>query len=148
MAGRIRDQLKHIICWAFASSDLTSAIRIIRHWEDRYIPLCAWYLSSHVEPEMLGKDKEAEEGHLCYGNTIAKALEHMEREGIPEELPQYRQFNCCRHPPSANKRKHKIKSVLSFDTLDKALAHLHIQPVGAALVSFPELWLPGDVRLL
>ncbi|CAA0231467.1 unnamed protein product [Arabidopsis thaliana] len=137
------------LCWrvarpAYASSDLTSAIRIIRHWEDTYIPLCAWYLSNHVEPEMLGKDKHAEKGHVCYGNSIAEALEHIEREGIPKEIPQFRQYKCRRYPPSAHKRKHKIKSVLSFDTLDKALAHLHIQPVGAALITFPELWRIGE----
>ncbi|AEE30194.1 Cysteine proteinases superfamily protein [Arabidopsis thaliana] len=93
---------------------------------------------------MLGKDKHAEKGHVCYGNSIAEALEHIEREGIPKEIPQFRQYKCRRYPPSAHKRKHKIKSVLSFDTLDKALAHLHIQPVGAALITFPELWRIGE----
>ncbi|KAL9857307.1 putative papain-like cysteine peptidase superfamily [Arabidopsis thaliana] len=82
--------------------------------------------------------------YVCYGNSIAEALEHIEREGIPKEIPQFRQYKCRRYPPSAHKRKHKIKSVLSFDTLDKALAHLHIQPVGAALITFPELWRIGE----
>lgn len=148
MAGYIRDQMKHILCWAYASGDLTSVIRIIRRWEDKYIPLCAWYLCRHVDPDMLGKDEDAGKGHVCYGGTLAGAFEHIEREGIPRELPQHCVFDCSVNPPSANNKKHKIKSLLSFDTLDKALAHLHIQPVGACLANFPELWRPGNVSLL
>lgn len=71
-------------------------------------------LSSHVDLDMFEKDEDAVKGHVCYSTTLHEALKHIERECISEELSQYRQFNYCRHPQSANERKHKIKSVLKF----------------------------------
>ncbi|XP_056856963.1 uncharacterized protein LOC130506343 isoform X2 [Raphanus sativus] len=141
--GYIRDQFYHVICWAYASSDLVSAVRVIRKWEDRYIPLSPWYLSSTVAPEKLGTCKSANPGHRCYESTMARALAHIAKEGIPDECPEDCIFNCCESPPTSAKKTY-IKHFLTFKTLEKALAHLHIQPIGASLVVFSDLAKPTE----
>ncbi|KAF8081659.1 hypothetical protein N665_0872s0006 [Sinapis alba] len=141
--GYIRNQLYHVICWAYASSDLVSAVKIIRKWEDRYIPLSPWYLSSNVDPSCLGKCKSAIPGHRCYEYTMARALAHIAKEGIPDECPEDCVFNCCENPPTSAKKTY-IKHFLTFKKLEKALAHLHIQPIGASLIVFSDLVKPTE----
>ncbi|XP_018485623.1 uncharacterized protein LOC108856342 [Raphanus sativus] len=141
--GYIRNQFYHVICWAYASSDLVSAVRVIRKWEDRYIPLSPWYLSSTVAPEKLGTCKSAHPGHRCYETTMARTFAHIAKEGIPDECPEDCVFDCCESPPTSAKKTY-INHFLTFKTLEKALAHLHIQPIGASLIVFSDLAKPTE----
>lgn len=143
--GHIRNQFYHVICWAYASSDLVSAVKVIRKWEDRYIPLSPWYLSSNVDPQWLGNCQSAFPGHRCYEDTINRALAHIAKEGIPNECPEDCVFNCCESPPTSETKTY-IKHFLTFKTLEKALAHLHIQPIGASLIVFTDLTDATEVK--
>lgn len=137
--------MKHIICWAYSSTDLVSALRCIRRLDDRYSSLCTWYLSSNVHPDMLGQDESAKPRHICYGCTTIDALDHIKRDGVPRELSGYRQFSCRKVPPSAQNPKIHIDSYRIFHTLQEALAHLPKQPIGATLIEFSHLWELGEV---
>ncbi|XP_023641268.1 uncharacterized protein LOC17891538 isoform X3 [Capsella rubella] len=145
--GYIRNQFLHLICWAYASSDLVSATMIMRNWEERYIPLCAWYLCAFCRPEYLDRDEQAAEGHDCYGNSMKDCLLYIKEKGIPLEI--CKEFDCQDYePPNADEpqmHKRRIKSIRTIDSLEEALLLLPKYPIGADLVTFEdELWKPGD----
>ncbi|CAN6802825.1 unnamed protein product, partial [Brassica oleracea] len=139
LCGPVRDQLKHIICWAYSSTDLMHPSPGCS-----LLSSCTWYLSSNVHPYMLGKDESAQPRHTCYGCTTIDALEHIKRDGVPRELSGYRQFSCRKVPPSVRNPNIHIDSYRIFDTLQEALAHLPKQPIGATLIEFSDLWKLGE----
>jgi hypothetical protein len=152
--GFIRDQLFHLICWAYAASDLVSATRIMRNWEVEYIPLCPWYLCSFCRPEYLGEDENPEKeddenpekGHYCYGNDIEDCLLYIKQHGIPREI--CKKFDCKDwQPPNADDphmHTTKLKSVRKIESMEEALLLLPHFPIGADLVVFKELWTVGE----
>lgn len=107
LAGPIRDQMNHIICWAYVAGDLVSVQRIIRGWEDEFVPLCPRYLVDNVEPHLRVEDEE-NEGHVCYGGNIGRALRYIKAEGIPKENLAHKDFDCHVHrPPCTSEEKNK-----------------------------------------
>ncbi|CAH8356022.1 unnamed protein product [Eruca vesicaria subsp. sativa] len=138
--GRVRNQLRHLLCWAYTSTDLVSAIRVIRKLDKKYIPLCPWFLCDSVNPELLDTDPDAKKGHVCYGSMTEEALRYIEKDGVPREIRDHRVFDCRKYAPSAKNKKYSIDSVRTFANLAEALDHLHIQPVGASLLTCRHLW--------
>lgn len=57
LCGPVRDQLKHIICWAYSSTDLVSALRCIRHLDAHYSPLARGISAQMCIHICLGKMK-------------------------------------------------------------------------------------------
>ncbi|KAH0863595.1 hypothetical protein HID58_080806 [Brassica napus] len=139
LSGPIRDQIKHILCWAYSSTDLVSALRCIRLLDDDFVPLSTWYLHSHVHPEKIGNDPTALTGHSCYATNTREAFKFMlNHGGVPKERDV--EFDCNEDHPADPEPNITINSYLTFDTLEEALAQLRKQPIGASLLEFSELW--------
>ncbi|CAL9216931.1 unnamed protein product [Arabidopsis halleri] len=145
IVGPVRDQKQHLLCWAYAASDLVSAQRILRQWENDYYPLCPHYLCRFVHPGWLGKDEKAKQGHRCYRCSIEDALKHIIKDGIPREISV--NFLCSESPTHDRiPRGHgEVKSIRTLeDTLEAALKELPLQPIGADLIVFSGLWKSGE----
>ncbi|CAH8386633.1 unnamed protein product [Eruca vesicaria subsp. sativa] len=135
--GRIRNQREHRLCWAYASSDLHSAARVINEDDKKYKAFCPWYLCECAEPDLLLEDLD-NVGHHCYEYLMEDALEHMVDTGIPREVR--RVYDCRKRPTTLGDVKYKIDSVQKFSDLRSALAHLPNQPIGADIILCNELW--------
>lgn len=153
--GSVRDQMFHLLCWTYTSSDLARG-KLEPHKLTKYSPFCTWYMCAFCHPEALGsvpnKPEEVlgiitkkKEVHHCYGGTIEKGLRHIQKYGIPREVCTV--FNCTDHqPPSADEphmSKRKITGIRKINTLKEALSELKNQPIGADLLHYTGLHLPG-----
>ncbi|ANM58063.1 apoptosis inhibitory protein [Arabidopsis thaliana] len=154
-SGEVRDQLFHLLCWAYAGSDLVSYQRLLQKWERKTLPLCPWYLCAFCEPEKLGEeeilDRNGEKKilvdrhgrvHHCYGGTIEKALCHVQSHGIPRDVVT--NFLCTDyHPPSADEpdmERRKIKGFRKINTWKDVVEALQKQQiVGADLLNYSQL---------
>lgn len=142
--GFIRDQMGHYLCWDYVATDLVSAESVKCGWEHAYKPLCTWHMCMYCRPDLLGTRSLGLDGHLCYGYSVANALEYIRAYGVPEE--HYSMFSCLYRPPYAvgfSDIKERIRSVHTFQSLEMALGLLRYHPVGADLVVFPELYKEG-----
>ncbi|CAF2107825.1 hypothetical protein YC2023_100398 [Brassica napus] len=54
LSGPIRNQKRHILCWAYSSTDLVSALRVLK-FGGEFVPLSTWYLNSYVSPDLRGQ---------------------------------------------------------------------------------------------
>lgn len=146
--GEVRNQLTHLLCWAYASSDQFNGVRILHNLEKRSSPpLCTWYLCCYCNPEELQRRANIEEPHHCYGFTIEMALLHIKTYGIPRELVKV--FDCKDHQPSSvcdiRMKKRTLKNVRRINTLEEALQELQWQPIGADVAHFKGLGEQGRV---
>ncbi|KAG2256632.1 hypothetical protein Bca52824_075926 [Brassica carinata] len=117
LSGPIRNQKRHILCWAYSSTDLVSALRIC-----------------------VDKDPTALAGHSCYGTTTRKAFQFMlDNGGVPKERTL--EFDCNQDPPADPEPHITINSFATFNTLEEALVQLRTQPIGA---EFSQLWELGE----
>ncbi|WZZ11460.1 hypothetical protein YC2023_097381 [Brassica napus] len=143
LSGPIRDQMKHIQCWAYSSTDSISALRVIRLLDDEFVPLSTWYLHSHVHPEKIGNDPTGKVGHSCYATTTRQAFQFMlDHGGVPKERVLV--YDCNQDHPADSEPHITIDSYDTVDTLEEALAQLCKQPIGASLLDFSELWGLGE----
>lgn len=143
LAGLIHNQHGHRICYGYVVSDIVSIKRVIRGWEDEYVPLCPWFLSYFVPSD----DPTIKGGHRCGTNSIEDCLKFIQREGVPKEIPEHHVFDCKKRPLSAD-LKFKSKSVITIETLEEALQELKPQAIGASLIVFPDLFSRGKVKFI
>ncbi|KAH0863613.1 hypothetical protein HID58_080824 [Brassica napus] len=110
LSGPIRNQKRHILCWAYSSTDL----------------IC------------VDKDPTALAGHSCYGTTTRKAFQFMlDNGGVPKERTL--EFDCNQDPPADPEPHITINSFATFNTLEEALVQLRTQPIGAEFSQLWEL---------
>ncbi|XP_048616960.1 uncharacterized protein LOC125588976 [Brassica napus] len=134
-AGEVRNQLDHLLCWAYSSSDLVSASLVLHGLEKEYFPLCPMYLCENVDPSQLESHVIEEEEHRCYGSNMHSALLYIKKYGIPKEASK--EFNCMlARGVGADEKRYYISEVLRFPTLEAALMRLKTHPVGATLAMF------------
>lgn len=134
-AGEVRNQLDHLLCWAYSSSDLVSASLVLHGLEKEYCPLCPMYLCENVDPSQLESHVIEEEEHRCYGSNMHSALLYIKKYGIPKEASK--EFNCMlARGVGADEKRYYISEVLRFPTLEAALMRLKTHPVGATLAMF------------
>ncbi|CAN7128342.1 unnamed protein product [Brassica rapa subsp. narinosa] len=134
-AGEVRNQLDHLLCWAYSSSDLVSASLVLHGLEKEYFPLCPMYLCENVDPSQLQSNVIEEEEHRCYGSNMPSALLYIKKYGIPKEASK--EFNCMlARGVGADEKRYYISEVLRFPTLEAALMRLKTHPVGATLAMF------------
>ncbi|KAF3524627.1 hypothetical protein F2Q69_00048756 [Brassica cretica] len=134
-AGEVRNQLDHLLCWAYSSSDLVSASLVLHGLEKEYFPLCPMYLCENVDPSQLESHVIEEEEHRCYGSNMHSALLYIKKYGIPKEAST--EFNCMlARGVGADEKRYYISEVVRFSTLEAALMRLKTHPVGATLAMF------------
>ncbi|KAJ0237353.1 hypothetical protein HA466_0247680 [Hirschfeldia incana] len=144
----IRDQKYHLLCGAYVATDLVSSLRCIRKLDDKYIPLCTWYLCAHTDSKALGKDPRGLKiDHHCYGSSIENFLLHIQTHGVPREI--FDEFDCKNHhPPTADdpwRSLRKIKAVRRIPTLEEAVRELRKGwPIGADLLHYSGLFELSD----
>ncbi|KAH0873675.1 hypothetical protein HID58_071037, partial [Brassica napus] len=126
-AGEVRNQLDHLLCWAYSSSDLVSASLVLHGLEKEYFPLCPMYLCENVDPSQLESHVIEEEEHRCYGSNMHSALLYIKKYGIPKEASK--EFNCMlARGVGADEKRYYISEVLRFPTLEAALMRLKTHP--------------------
>ncbi|CAL9216399.1 unnamed protein product [Arabidopsis halleri] len=151
VSGYIRDQLYHLLCWAYTAGDMVSASLVLHGWEEEYIPLCPHYLCDFVHQESYGinlpENADITDGvlsHSCYALNMGHALSFIKQFGIPREREMY--FNCnFKRPCDPEEKKHYIDEIFSYDTLEQALVRLRSHPVGASLILFEGWDQPGII---
>ncbi|CDY35024.1 BnaC06g13620D [Brassica napus] len=146
-AGEVRNQLDHLLCWAYSSSDLVSASLVLHGLEKEYFPLCPMYLCENVDPSQLESHVIEEEEHRCYGSNMHSALLYIKKYGIPKEASK--EFNCMlARGVGADEKRYYISEVLRFPTLEAALMRLKTHPVGATLAIYRSRDQTLDLRLI
>ncbi|CAH8391351.1 unnamed protein product [Eruca vesicaria subsp. sativa] len=141
VAGSIRDQLFHGLCWAYSLCDMVSASLVLHGWEKEFTPLCPRYLYENVRPDLYGK--ELKEGadlrnitvHSCYGLSLEDGLAYVQDSGIPKEMDPV--FNCnVKRASDPGEKMYHITDVFKYETMEQALVRLKSHPVAAKLTLF------------
>lgn len=150
MLGPIRDQLGHIICWAYVSTDMVSARRRIGGLTTNQSLLSVWCLCRRCKPQHVEMDPagpKIDKRHKCYGWGVKEAIKHVETFGASTDTEtvkeRERPFFCAEEFPTPPVDV-GIKSVISVDTLEEALQYLHKYPIAADLVAYSDLFRKGD----
>ncbi|KAG2269348.1 hypothetical protein Bca52824_063903 [Brassica carinata] len=115
VAGYIRDQLFHALCWAYSLCDMVSASLVLHGWEKEFIPLCPRYLCEKVRPDLrVG---------VCAGCW------HTQRADPT--------FNCnFKRASDPEEDLYRITDVFKYETMEQALVRLKSHPVAAKLTLF------------
>ncbi|CAN6887890.1 unnamed protein product [Brassica oleracea] len=141
VAGYIRDQLFHALCWAYSLCDMVSASLVLHGWEKEFIPLCPRYLCEKVRPDLYGKDLKrgadlsSSAAHSCYGLSLEDGLAYVQDAGIPKEKNPT--FNCnFKRASDPEEDLYRITDVFKYETMEQALVRLKSHPVAAKLTLF------------
>lgn len=126
VAGPIRDQKYHIICWAYVCCDLISATRLLHGLDKVFVPLSPMFLCRNINTvryEKTWQDMAEGDDHCCCGDSIINGLMYAKLHGITREKPGEELFDCCNANEfiAGEEELYKVKDVLHYKTLEEAL---------------------------
>lgn len=95
---------------------------------------------------LLGNDAMALYGHICYRAFVDEALDFMRQNEIATEIADEEQMEyfCCQEFSAfANLYNPRIRSIMVVETLWEALEYIHLGPISADILTYPELFRSG-----